>query len=214
MPQLSICNTSDVLRLLWVHLPTEADHHFNFFPWDLSGCDSSIATNALLRISALLSRRTHCCHWATSMMQQVTGGNQRTHPASAGHFTFQKNRFSNTLQLHPSYIPNHFILGWPPPSCNVATNDLHTCCPIALDSSGIAHKDVSHQCWRKATSPPSTKHTWPQHLTCTEYKCVHSLLSTPIFMEDSSSSQLTQTAAFLKWAPINVLSAQIPIGLN
>lgn len=133
IPQLSIWNTSDLLRLLWVHLPIQTDYHFNFLPWDVSGCDGSISTNDLLRIFALPSRRTHCCHWVTSMMQQMT---QRTHPSvsfcRALHLL--NNRFSNTLQLYPSFIPYDFILGWPPLSSNVAINNLCTCCPIALEN--------------------------------------------------------------------------------
>lgn len=123
--------------------------------WGCSGCiyqpkQSTILTSlagrslgvmvpfhpSLLRISALLSRRSHCCHWVTSMMQPVTGVNQRTHHSvsfcRALHLL--NNRFSNTLQLYPSLIHNDFILGWPPLSSNVATNDLCTRCPIALEN--------------------------------------------------------------------------------
>lgn len=143
VPQLSIWSISDILSPLWMReeiLVNQNRLSFSFLSLGCLGCfwvwDCSISTNALLRISVLLSKRTHGCHWVASMRQQMTGvtstkGHTRAW-ACIRALHLPNNRFSNTLQLCPSFILNYFTPGSPPLSAKVAPKDLHTRCHIAL----------------------------------------------------------------------------------
>lgn len=63
VPQPIIWSTSGRSGCCKKYASSKTDHNFHFIHCDVSGCDCSVSTNALLRISVLLSRKTHWCHW-------------------------------------------------------------------------------------------------------------------------------------------------------
>lgn len=129
-PQPIIWSTSGHSGCGKKYSSTKTDHHFHFFPCDVSGGDCSVSTNT----------KDFCTSFqkdplmSLNHVNEATGDwcyiNQRTHPSMNLHRALHlpNNRFSNTLQLHPIFILNYFTLTWSPLSCKVATKDLCTCC--------------------------------------------------------------------------------------